>query len=520
MKISHFGIAALAVAGGAASPLHAQSSPPIVKAAPAKPISPFVLCDGRTGHVSGGMRLFRALAVTATLGVSELGTTKDDGSKRASGTDGADACTTALTQEENGERRVELLMAKTIHLLEAKKVDEALAAIRTVNEIAGAYRDDSGFRRTLLPRAMLIEAIILARTQRFAEAEAKTIEATQLGAYDVAFLQRARPMLTLTTELGTAKRDALIQLGRVVPIYSTSHIMALAEVGRFGDAAALNADYVELAAASLTKFVPHDFEANQAVLHALAGDLEKSRLAREKAEAGIAALQQAGGAGANATTIASASEMLTLQSLIADLKQGKASDARATFRAHGPWLLANRGLVYAAMQQLQAGAPASELTGTLGETATAWRARKLGEFASTLATDDSVKSLYRLAAFGASAEDFRKVGRVTWSTGKKPKLLLPPSKKSLANFEVMSTITTASASGLPGGEAILLQAGLIARERGVDGVAFLPTRMTINLAGVRFGKIGTPGFPESLTFRADQLVGDLTPVIPKPAPTN
>lgn len=519
MKISHFGVAALAAAGVVASPVHAQSSPPVVKPA-AKPVSPFVLCDGRTGYVSGGMRFFRALAVTATLGVSEIGTTKDDGSKRASGNDGAEACTTALAQEQNSERRVELLMAKAIHLLEAKNVDQALATIRTVNEVAGAYRDDAGFRRTQLPRAMLIEAIILAQTQRFAEAEAKAVEAAKLGAYDVSFLQRARPMLTLTTELGAAKSEALIQSGRIVPIYSTSYAAALTEAGRFNDAAAINGDYIELAGASLKSFVPHDFEANRSVLYVMAGDLEKSKLAKEKAESGIAALQASGEAGAQAAMIASASELLTLQSLIVDLKQGKASEARATFRAHGPWLLTNRGLVFAAMQQLQAGAPASELTGTLGESAVAWRARKLGEFASTLSTEDSVRSLYRLASTGASAEDFRKVSRVTWATGKKPKFLLSPNRKAPAPFEVMSTITTASATGLPAGEAMLLQAGLIARERGVDGVAFIPTRLTIDLVGVRFGKIGTPGFPESLTFRADQLVGDLTPIIPKPAPTN
>ena len=520
MTFRYRATATLAVVALIASPAFAQSAPPVVTTPAAKPVSPFVLCDGRTGYVGGGSRLLRLLAVTATLGVSEMATTKDDDSKRAKGKDGADACTTALTQEQNGERRVELVMAKTVHLLEANDVDQALATIATVGDAAGAYRDDVGFRRTLLPRALLLEAYVLARAQRFADAEAKAVEATRLGAYDVAFAQRVRPMLTLTTDLGAAKRDALLQIARIMPLNCIHYAMALTEAGRFAEAAAINADYVELAAASMKKFTPLDFDANQSLMLAMAGDLEKSRALREKAETEIATLQANGEAGDLASLIARASELLTLQSVIVDLKQGKGSEARATFRAHGPWLLASRGQIYAAMQQLQAGAPAAELTGTLAETATAWRARKIAEFATTLATEDNVKSLYRLASTSAGADDFRKASRVAWATGNKPKFLIPPDKKNPAKFEVMSTLTTTSATGLAAGEAMLLQAGLIARERGVDGVALIPTRTTIDLVGVRFGKIGTPGFPESLTFRADQLVGDLAPIIPKPAPTN
>lgn len=516
MRIALRGVALFVAATGMTAPSLAQSAP---TAAP-KPVSPFVLCDGRTGHVSGGLRLFRALAVMGTLGVSELGTTKDDGSKRAKGKDGAAACTTALAQEQNGERRVELVIAKTIHLLEDNDLDEALATIRTAEEAAGAYKTDTGFRRTLLPRAILLESIVLVRAKRFAEAEARAVEAVRLGAYDVALAQRARVLLALTTELGAAKREALTQVARIMPINVVSETMAMTEAGRYTEAAAANADYIDLAKASLRKFVPADFEATQSALLALAGDLDGSKQFRERAESGIAAMQSTGESAARASIIASASETLTLQSLIVDLKQGKGSDARATFRAHGPWLLTNRGLVFAAMQQLQAGAPASELTGNLGESAAAWRERKLAEFATTLATEDFVKSLYGLALASASAEEFAKAGRVTWTTGKKPKFLLPPDKKDPPPFEIMSTITMASVSGLPSGEALLLQAGLIARERGLDGVALIPVRQTIDLMGVRFGKIGTPGFPESLTFRADKLVADLTPVIPRPTPGN
>ena len=516
MKFLLHGVAAFAVATALTTPAFAQST---ATTAP-KPVFPFVLCDGRTGHVSGGLRLFRALAAMGTLGVSELGTTKDDDSKRAKGKDGVTACTTALAQEQNGERRVELVIAKTIHLLEDNDLDQALATIRTAEEAAGAYKTDIGFRRTLLPRAMLLESTVLVRAKRFAEAEAKAVEAVQLGAYDVALAQRARALLTLTTEVSAAKRDALTQIARIMPINVVSATMAMTEAGAYREAASANADYIDLAKASLRKFVPVDFEATQAALLALAGDLDASKQFREKAESGITALQSTGEAAARASIIASASETLTLQSLIVDLKQGKGSEARATFRAHGPWLLANRGLVFAAMQQLQAGAPASELTGNLGETAAAWHERKLVEFATSLSTEDYVKSLYGLALASASAEEFAKAGRVTWTTGKKPKFLLSPSKKDPAPFDIMSTITMASVSGLPSGEALLLQAGLIARERGFDGVALIPVRQTIDLMGVRFGKIGTPGFPESLTFRADKLVADLSPVIPRPAPGN
>lgn len=520
MKFSYAGAATLAVATVFATPAAAQSAPPVVQTPPAKPVSPFVLCDGRTGYVSGGLRIFRALAVMGTLGVSELGTTKDDDSKRAKGKDGAAACTTALTLEKNGERRVELVMAKTIHLLEDNDLDQALATIRTAEEAAGDYKQDVGFRRTLLPRAMLLEANVHLRAKRYAEAEAKVVEALQLGAYDVAFVQRAYGFLVLTNDLGPAKLDVLAQSARMIPINFSALAQTLCANGRYLDAAQLYADYVTLATASLKKFTPIWFDANQSLLLALAGDAEKSNALRAKVETEIARLRSSGESGDMSELLAQTSETLTLQSVIIDLKQGKASDARATFRAHGPWLLADKRAVYASMQQLRAGAPASELTGTLSETPDAWRGHFLDEMAKGIATEDQTKRLYALPTLSASAAEFAKASRVTWTTGAKPKFLWKPDKKDPALFEFMSTLDTVSATGLPAGEALLLQAALIARERGLDGVALIPTRRNIDLIGVRFGKIGTPGFPESLTFPADKLIADLTPVIPKPTPTN
>lgn len=496
----------------AATPALAADKAP----APAKPVSPFVLCDGRTGYVSSGSRLFRALAVTATLGVSELATTKDDGSKRLSGAAGAAACTTALTTEQNGERRVELVIAKTLHQVEDGKLDDALATIRTSAEAAGAFRNDAGYKRTLLPRAMLVEAAVLLRAKRFEEAEAKAVEAIQANPYDVILAQRAQPFLLLTTKLSPAKHDVLLQMTRVVPSNVGLYSEALTAAGRFAEADKAFADLVVVAAIAYKKFTPVDFEASRSVLLALNGDLDQSNTLKTKVEADIAALQANGEAAGMTSAITRASEMLTLQSLLVELKQGKAAEARATFRAHGAWLLATRSLVYASLQQLQAGAPATELSGTLGESATAWYAHKISDFATALSTEEQTKRLYSLALGSASAEEFARAGRVTWATGAKPKFLIVSKSKEPDRFEVMTTLAMASVTGLPTGEALLLQAALIARERKLDGISLLPTRTAMDLVGVRFGKIGAAGFPETLTLSADKVIADLSPIIPKP----
>lgn len=510
MKSLLIGTAMLAMA---ATPAHAADKP----VAPAKPVSPFVLCDGRTGYVSSGSRLFRALAVTATLGVSELATTKDDGSKRLSGAEGAAACTTALGLEQNGERRVELVIAKTIHLVEANKLDDALATIRTAAEAAGDYRNDIGFKRTLLPRAILLEAAVLLRAKQFEQAEDRAVEALQANPYDVVLAQRAQPFMLLTTRLTPAKRDALAQMVRIMPTNVGIYSDALTVAGRFDEAATVFADLIDVASVTYKKFSPVDFDAARCVLLVLSGNVEQSNQIKAKVETEIAALQASGDAGGMTNAIARASEMLTLQSLLVELKQGKATEARATFRAHGAWLLANRGIVYASMQQLQAGAPASELTGPLGESAAAWYVHKISDFATVWSTEEQTKRLYSLALNSASAEEYARAGRVTWATGPKPKFLLI-SKKSdePARYEVMTTLSMASVAGLPAGEALLLQAALIARERKLDGFSLVPVRAAIDLIGVRFGNVGTPGFPANLSMSAQQVINDLSPVIPRP----
>jgi hypothetical protein len=50
------------------------ATPALAQEKPAKPVSPFILCDGRTGHVGLMETLGRLVAITVTAGLSEVAT--------------------------------------------------------------------------------------------------------------------------------------------------------------------------------------------------------------------------------------------------------------------------------------------------------------------------------------------------------------------------------------------------------------------------------------------------------------
>src|ERR1700761_4919567 len=87
--------------------------------------SVYLQCDGNPPHRSVGEMLGRALLLTATLGVAGLGENQDP-SKRAQSVEGVDACDAALLGESDPIRKVQLMLARSVHHIEAKDFAAAL----------------------------------------------------------------------------------------------------------------------------------------------------------------------------------------------------------------------------------------------------------------------------------------------------------------------------------------------------------------------------------------------------------
>ena len=507
------------IAGGLALALGAVSLPVAAQTAPAKPekpVSPFVLCDGRTGHVSLGERLGRLALVAATAGLSEVATATDDDSRRLDGVTAARACDTAIDQERDSLRRTQLAMAKAIHLMEAGQLDDALAAARAVASVAGPLAQEWGYQRTLAPRVLMLEAAIQVRRKDADAAQAAAVRAVLLAPYDVALAKRAARYLTLTPSLDAEKDRALTQAGKLLPDLIAQRGSALIQQKRFDDAYAAFTAAQDLITPFYTDFSPQEFEAYRALILALADRGAESDALAAKVQESLSALSGSGFMVQHASTVAVASEVLSMRSILRDLANGHGKEARATFRAHGPWLLAPGVIIPAVVDRLRAGAQADELTGTLADTGETVRLRHLAEQLAALSDAKAIRGEYQQPFLYASTADFARVAGPTWKVGDKPKFLLKHVKDQLPTTDVLDGEYVVD--GLPSGEALMLQAALIATSRGLDGFVLKPGRENILWTGLRFGRIGDPGMPALFAFNARDIIADISPHIPQPVP--
>ncbi len=509
MKRALFSLAA--VAGAIlASPVQAQEKAP-------KPVSPFILCDGRTGHVGLMETLGRLVAITVTAGLSEVATATDDDARKLKGVEAAGACDTALTTEHDNGRRIQLAYAKAVHLIEADKLDDALTAARAVEAAGGPLAGDWGYRRTSAPRILLLQADILTRMKKPAEAQAAAVQALQLAPYDVSVAQLANQYVNLTPELDETKNAALTQMARLLPRLAWTHISAEVTAGRLNDAVADLEALRDLGRGFSEELHPEAIEAHRASLMVLAGNGAQSDEIAARVQTSLTQLAASGYAAQNGTFVAEATETLSLRQILRDATSGKAKDARAVFRAHGPWLLVNKALLVAAVGKLREGAAPDELTGTLSETPAAMLARSQAEHLAALSDAKRIKPLYAQIFYAANAEAFAKAGGATWKVGDKPRFLLKRRADDTTPGDVMST--EPSVTGLPAGEALCLQAALIAKARGVHGYVLSPVRKYVTIAVLRWGNAGDAGLPSRLMLDADKVIADLSPHIPQPVPS-
>jgi hypothetical protein len=509
MNYKQFSLAALA-GTLLATPAQAQDKAP-------KPVSPFILCDGRTGHVGLMETLGRLVAITVTAGLSEAATATDDDARKLKGVEAAGACDTALATEHDNGRRVQLAYAKAVHLIEADRLDDALAAARAVDAAGGPLAEDWGYRRTSAPRILILQADILTRMKKPADAQAVAVQATQLAPYDVNIAQLANQYINLTPDMDEAKNAALAQMSRLLPRLTWSRISAEITAGRLNDALADLEALRDLGTGfSPDNFHPDAIDATRAALLVLAGNGVQSDEIATRVQASLTQLAASGYAAQNGTFVAEATEALSLRQILRDATSGKAKDARTVFRAHGPWLLVNKALLIAAVGKLRDGATPDELTGTLAESPAAMLARTQAEHVAALSDAKRVKTLYAQIFFAANTEAFAKAGNATWKVGEKPRFLVKRKADDTTPGDILST--EPHVIGLVAGEALCLQAALIAKARGAQGYVMSPVRKYVTIAVLRWGNGGEAGMPARLMLDADKVIADLSPHIPQPTP--
>lgn len=484
--------------------------------------SPFVQCDGYTGHVSTGETILRLLAITATAGLSEAAMRRDDPEGRLSGLAGAEACERAIAASGDEVRRARLGFARTIHYIEAERFDDAIRSANDYPAHIGALGAEWATVRTFGSVAARFQADALMRAGRMEEAEDAAVRAAEASDLEIVGLQRTLRYLFLTPRMTEGKRRVFATVRRRIPEMASSVADAYAWAGDYPAAAETVGMFVENMHAALPADSPgvFNFLATQAIYTALAGDLPRARGLVAEARTALAAGMTEGIASTEVR--ASTEERAALAEIIIQFSEGQRDEARRAFAGRGSWLLSPASATAALMTRLQADLPPAERTGALARDPASLRDEEFANRANILRNAERTKQLYDWTIFFATGDDYRRQAGRVWRVAERPAFLVRspqrlPGFTPGSRYEVLHNANTATGSAADN-ESLLLHAALIARARGVSGFATVsqPQRYTTELL-VRFGNVGEPGFPSGATFAADDVIGALAPYIPDPA---
>lgn len=478
--------------------------------------SPFIQCDGRKGHVGAGELFGQLLAITATAGLAGDAFSKDNGNveKRLSGRAGADACNMAIAQEGNEERRAQLLLARTIHLIEAGDLPAALDSVRALPALAPTGVQDWAFNTGLGSSAAFLETVILVRMDRPAEAEVAALRSAAYAPYDLIAQYRIPAFVQLTPTISPEKKAYLDQLVRMCPQHLSLRAELEAWAGDYAAAARDEADRLKLVQGFAPKAKPFFNDALVALYLMMAQDKDAPATAA-RARQGLDSYIAEGGARSDVGGVANVEELLAFFDIGQMAAQGRMAEARTAFAGRTRWLSVPPPVVADMFGRLQADMPAADRTGPWARTRQNYRDEAMLGNLKLLQNPDLVKNYYAKVANSVRQSEYARASGSVWKIGNKPRYLMRKLPKDITSFEFISVEPTLW--GVSAGEAVLLHAALIANARGYDSFVVPQNRTTISSTPVRFGNAGTEGFPGSAAFNAQKVIDDLSPHIPQPA---
>lgn len=474
--------------------------------------SAFVRCDGSPNKPSTLGTVARLVAITAVIGLLLPSREAADPKKRQSGADGIKACDDALTGADpakDGGRRIELIFGRAIHRMELKDWDGALADLRTAVTDQPELTATAAYCQSLGLTALELEAMALTGKGDFAGAHAAGLRMAAQAPYDIKTMLGAIAYIRLTGTYGEAEQAYYDQLVRIFPQALTDRAAALAEAGRFADAAR---DYATLAEIvdSMPKGKGYPSQARAAIAWRLAGNkaeadrldaLAQERSARDVTEGKSDAL-------AAATT-----EAGDLSAIIIALDAGQGMRARTLLSARSRWNVIAPGLVAEVARRLQSvGTPAEQANTPIQSPAEilAAAARRNAAVIDDTGEDNADRFNTYRAAFAPT--EFNKFAANVWRTDKSKYIDQPKSPDAPGEFIDVSR----NGAGVPGGYAMLLHLALVAKARGAAGFMIMPGQ---RFTYMHFFRVGTPGDGKvfaPVAFDPAKVIADLAPVIPEP----
>ncbi len=477
--------------------------------------SRYVQCDGEPNNVTGGETAARLLGAVTLLGLFAPPPEAADASKRKFGAEGVTVCSELLTGEKregNPSRRVGLIMARAIHQIEAKDFASAIADADLAQKEAEAagLMADPYFARSRGRAFDLIRAAALFRQGKIAEARDMTIRNAGLAKHS--FLALSGNQYSQMVQTGTpAEAQYYGWMTRSTALLASSEAARLEEIGRLREAATLREAKLDFLSV-LNDQKNSVALAEAAVANALAGNRE---LGQQRAREAQANFDQRRSEGKPETNAAEFVELIDLYHVIDMADGGDIKGARRLFAARSQWIAPSFGMVVEVTRRLLAGASADERIGGLSrDPAQLWADRIATTKAALLDKDSDNKTLFYLVRNAVPASAYEALSKNVWNVKKstialtiKPKDGKPRKYDTFLQFGNFQAVF----------EGYLLHAALTAKSRGHQGFV-----LTAVPAGGMFGALvltgnrGEPGLPAALYNDADEIIADLSSIIPSP----
>ncbi|MBP7952074.1 MAG: hypothetical protein KAZ17_01175 [Sphingorhabdus sp.] len=480
-----------------------------------------VQCDGQPNNTTAGETAARLIGAITLLGLFAPAKEAPNPSARLFGDKGVEVCNSLLEGTENVEnnpvRRLELLLGRALHYIEAKKYDSAIADAKLAESEATklGFMADPYFARSFARSFARIEAEALLRQNKPQEAQSRLTAATSYSQFSF------YPVLTTATfgeflRTGTPEEDKLLDAQvRLWPILLSSKAARLEMQGRFPEAAATRESYLSYNNLLNSKKKNSLPIASTALSHALSSDWTQADARAAEAKVNLATRTAEGDPETNRSETV---EILDLFNILKLVKNGELLQARRSFAARSQWVGASFGAVLAVNDLLRKNAPADELTGGLAKSSDQlWQEDRDAKLAQRLAKDEDNKSIFSYIYAMDRASGYEALSNVVWNT-KKSKIF---SKQKLnATDATRFDGYLASIYGYGYGfeekyDALLLHSALIAKRDGYKNFIFSP-----NLAGgsalVHFVEPANTEKYAAFSLSADTIVAELAAAIPNP----
>lgn len=481
-----------------------------VASTPAHAASDYVQCDGQAKGMDFAEGLVRFTMILGTLGLFGSGE-QDNVAERRFGAEGAAACTRAVDDgrgKGNDLRRSRLLLARAIHQIEAKNLDAALVDARAFPAAGGEKAGDPHFQRSFALSALELEAAVLLRQGKTAEAESVALKMAAASPYDLGNLVRVPLYLDKSAPIGAAKRAYFANLVRQMPELR----LTWGDTLRWqGDYAAAGDETAALIALLAAKEIQAQLIAAQALDYYMAGRSAEGDTLTARARADNDKRAASETTDAAKAAITRTDDLLAFAKVVVAMKARQTAEARRMFAARERWLAVPVPTVADVATRLRAGATPAELTGALARDPAALRSEALAGELTRRTNDESLKGLYRIIRPYLAPGSYNALAKTVNQTAKSP--FMPVKQDTLPGETVRLTT-----GGVAAGEGLLLHSAMIAKARGKTAFAIVPFRTSVSSARVIFENAGESKLPASAYFAVEGVIAALGPrFLPPPS---